>query len=232
LSTDSMSSPDPATRRGTASRSGVDRPLGSRARLTGGGRRVPYLVAGVLLVAASAAGVLITVTQVGQRSPVLVLARPLAVGQVLAAGDLRVASISVDPGVDVVRADQSQMVVGQSVGYSLPAGVVLSRAVLGAPQTPPVGQGVVAVAATPGQFPPQLTLGTTVSIIHHAGPGTGLSAVPALGGLWTAVVCGIAPTASDQVTVISLQLPGEAARQVAAIPSGQLSIVAEAAGGR
>jgi hypothetical protein len=38
--------------------------------------------------------------------------------------------------------------------------------------------------------------------------------------------------ASDQVTVISLMLPAPDARQVAAIPSGQLSIVAEAAGGR
>jgi hypothetical protein len=208
----------------------MDRAPGSRARLTGSGRRVPYLVAGVLLVVAGVAGVLITLVQVGQRSPVLVLARPLVVGQVLAAGDLRVVSMSADPGVDVVTADQARLVVGQPVGYSLPAGVVLSRAVLGAPRIPPVGQGVVAVAAAPGQFPPQLAPGTTVSIIHNA--RTGLPALPVLGGPWTAVVCGIAPMASDQVTVISLMLPTQDARQVAAIPSGQLSIVAEAAGGR
>jgi hypothetical protein len=225
-----MSSPDPAVGRGSVSLSWVDRTPGSRARSASGGRRVPYLVAGVLLVVAGAAGVLITVVQVGQRSPVLVLARSVVVGQVLAAGDLRAVSMSADPGVDVVTADQSQMVVGQPVSYSLPAGVVLPRAVLGAPRTPPVGQGVVAVAAAPGQFPPQLVPGTTVSIIYNA--RTGLSAVPVLGGPWSAVVCGIAPTVSDQVTVISLQLPAEAARQVAAIPSGQLSIVAEAAGGR
>ncbi|MGH3825878.1 MAG: hypothetical protein ACRDQX_01690 [Pseudonocardiaceae bacterium] len=191
---------------------------------------MPYLVAGVLLVVAGAAGVLITVAQVGQRSPVLVLARPVVVGHVLAAGDLRAVSMSTEPGVDVVTADQARTVVGQPVGYSLPAGVVLPRAVLGAPRTPPAGQGVVAVAAAPGQFPPQLAPGTTVSIIHNA--PTGLSAVPVMGGPWTAVVCGIAPMVSDQVTVISLQLPAQDARQVATIPSGQLSIVAEAAGGR
>jgi hypothetical protein len=230
LSTDSMSSPDPVTRRGSVSRSRVDRTPGSRARLTGSGRRVPYLAAGVLLVVAGVAGVLITLVQVGQRSPVLVLARPLVVGQLLATGDLRVVSMSADPDVDVVTADQSRMVVGQPVSYSLPAGVVLSRTVLGAPQTPPAGQGVVAVAAAPGQFPPQLAPGTTVSIIYNA--RTGLSAIPVMGGPWSAVVCGITPMVSDQVTVISLQLPAEAARQVAAIPSGQLSIVAEATGGQ
>lgn len=225
-----MSSPDPTVRRGSVSRSWADRAPGSRARLAWGGRRVPYLVAGVLLMVASVAGVLITLARVGQRSPVLVLARPVVVGQVLAAGDLRVVSMSTDPGVDVVRADQARTVLGQPVGYSLPAGAVLLRVVLGAPRIPPAGQGVVAVAAAPGQFPPQLAPGTTVSIIHNA--PTGLSAVPVLGGPWQAVVCGIAPMVSEQVTVISLQLPVQDARQVATIPSGQLSIVAEAAGGR
>lgn len=188
---------------------------------------MPYLVAGVLLVVASTVGVLLTVMQVGKRSPVLVLARPVVVGQVLAVGDLRVASMSTDPGVDVVTVDQSRMVVGESVSYSLPAGMVLSRAVLGAPRTPPAGQGVVAVAAAPGQFPPQLVPGTTVSIIYNARPG--LSAAPES---WRAVVCGIAPTVSGEGMVISLMLPAQDARQVAAVPSGQLSIVAEAAGGQ
>jgi hypothetical protein len=50
------------------------------------GRRVSYLVVGVLLVVAGAAGVLITVTQVGQRDSVLVLARSVVVGQVIGPG--------------------------------------------------------------------------------------------------------------------------------------------------
>lgn len=227
-STSSLS--DPAASWVPGVRSWVSRARGSGFRPPGG--RVSYLVVGVLLVVAGAAGVLITVGQVGQRSPVLVLARPVVVGQVLAAGDLRVVEVSADPGIDVVAADRTREVVGRPVGYSLPAGMVLSRGVLGAPQTPPSGQGVVALAAEPGQFPPQLTAGTTVSIIQNAGTSAGTSAEVMPGGLWTAVVTGIAPTTGDQVTVISLQLPAREARQVAAVPSGRLSIVTEAAGDR
>lgn len=230
MSATSMSLSDPAAGWVPGARSWVSRAQGCRAWPAGG--RVSYLVVGVLLVVAGAAGVLITVAQVRQRDPVLVLARPVVVGQVLAPGDLRAVEVSADPGVDVVVADRTREVVGRPVGYSLPAGTLLSRAVLGAPQTPPPGQGVAAVAAEPGQFPPQLTAGTTVSIIQNTGTGAGASTGSVSGGPWTAVVTGIAPTAGDQVAVISLQLPAQDARQVAAIPSGRLSIVTEAAGDR
>jgi hypothetical protein len=136
----------------------------------------------------------------------------------------------VDPGIDVVPAEQAGEVVGRPVSFSLPAGTVLSRAALGTPRTPPSGQGVVAVAAAPGHFPPHLTAGTTVSIVRNAdGGGSGESVA---GGPWSAVVTGIASAAGEQVTVISLQLPAGEARQVAAVPSGRLSIVTEASGVR
>lgn len=230
MPTTTTSSPDPAPGPPKALRSWVTRTpgIGSRVTAPGGKRRVPYLVTGVLLVVVCTAGVVVTVARVGERTPVLVLARPVVVGQVLAPGDLRQVSVSADPDTDVLPADQTRVVVGQPVAYSLPAGTLLSRAALGAPQIPPPGQAVVAVAVAPGQFPPELGAGTTVSVIRI--PGTG-STGPPPGGPWTAVVAAVTATASAQTTVISLQLPAQGARQVAAIPSGQLSIVAEPAGG-
>lgn len=229
MSTTTTSPPDPVPGPAAASRSWVRRAPGTGSRVTapGGRRRVPHLVAGVLLVVVCTAGVVVTVARVGERTPVLVLARPVVVGQVLAPGDLRQVSVSADPGTDVLPADQTRAVVGRPVAYSLPAGTLLSRAALGAPQVPPPGQAVVAVAVAPGQFPPELGAGTTVSVIRI--PSTG-STSPSPGAPWTAVVAAVT-TASTQTTVISLQLPAQGARQIAAIPSGQLSIVVEPAGG-
>ncbi len=231
--TTTVSPPDPAPGAPAASRGWVGRTPVSRSRVTGSGRRrVPYLVVGVLLVVVCTAGVVIMVAQVGGRTPVLALARPVGVGHVLAAGDLRQVNVSADPGTDVLPARQVRAVLGQPVAYALPAGTLLSRAALGAPQNPPAGQGVVAVAARPGQFPPELAPGTTVSIIHIPAAGsTSMVAGPIPGGPWTAMVSGVVGAAGDQTTVISLQLGAVGARQVAAIPTGQLSIVALPAGG-
>ncbi|HEU0089854.1 MAG TPA: SAF domain-containing protein [Pseudonocardiaceae bacterium] len=233
MSTATTSLPDPAPGSPSVSRAWLGRTPGTRNRFTGGGR-IPYLVVGVLLVVVCTAGVVLTIVQVSQRTPVLALARPVGVGQVLAAGDLRQVSVSMDASLDVLPASRVQAVLGKPVAYSLPAGTLLSAAAVGTPQDPPQGQGVVAVAAQPGQFPPELAPGTTVSIIVVQG-GTGnvgLAAGSIPGGPWTGVVAGVSPMAGDQITVVSLQLPAPAARQIAAIPAGQLSIVAESAGGR
>ncbi len=221
------------------SRSWAGRKPGEPSRIAGGNgrrRRVPYLVLGVLLVVVCAAGAVITVLQVGQREPMLSLARPVSVGHVLTPQDLRQVPLSADSGTDVIPANQAQSVVGQPVAFSLPAGTLLSRSALGQPQVPPPGQGVVAVAVKPGQFPPDVAAGTTVSVIVVPGngtsTGTGSASSTASGGPWSAVVTSVSPQGSDQSTVVSLQLPTASARQVAAIPSGQLSLVAVPAGGQ
>ncbi|GGM81197.1 hypothetical protein GCM10012275_59820 [Longimycelium tulufanense] len=181
-----------------------------------------------------AAGSVITVLQVGDREPMLTLARPVTVGHVLTPQDLRQVPLSADTGTDVVPARQASSVLGQPVAYSLPAGTLLSRSVLGRPQVPPPGQGVVAMAVKAGQAPPDIAPGTTVSVIVTPGSGASSSAgsaPSASSGPWQAAVVGVAPQTNDQSSVVSLQMPTDSARQVAAIPSGQLSLVAVPAGG-
>lgn len=204
------------------------------ARGTGRRRRVPYLVLGVLLVVICVAGAVITVLQAGNREPMLSLARPVNVGDVLTPQDLRQIPLSSDSGADLVPASQAATVLGRPIAYSLPAGTLLPRSALGRPQVPPTGQAIVAVAAKPGQFPPQLAPGTTVSVIVVPGSGSSTSSPqsPASGGPWSAVVTSVGAPSSDQSTVVSLQLPVTSARQVAAVPPGQLSLVAVPAGGQ
>jgi hypothetical protein len=176
--------------------------------------------------------VVVAMMQVGHRVAMLALARPVTVGHVLIEQDLRQVPLSEDSGVGLIPASQAASAVGQPVAYALPAGTLLSRADFGAPQVPPPGQAVVAVAVKPGQFPPALAAGTTVSVIVVAGNNTGLAQPVAPGGSWTAVVTDVTTPANDQSTVVALVLPTASARQVAAIPSGQLSLMALSPGGQ
>jgi len=135
--------------------------------LTGGPRRrrrVPYLLLGVVLVVGCAVAGLVADARVGSREPVLVLARPVTVGHVLAAEDVREVRISAD-GVDTLGAGDRDSVLGKPVAYSLPAGTVLSRAAVGAAQVPPPGEAIAAVALKAGQFPTGLSPGSRVTVV-------------------------------------------------------------------
>lgn len=199
---------------------------GSRA--VGGRARVPYLVLGALLVLGCTAAVVGIVMTVGGRSPAWVLARPVIAGHLLAAADVRSVAVRADPGLDLLPGEDSA-VVGRPVAYSLPAGVVLTRGVLGPARVPPPGLSVVAVAADPGRYPPELGVGSSVLLVPVADSTTSNS--PAvLDGPWPGVVVGLVRPGADQAAVISVQMPAAAARQVAAIPSGQLSVVTETGG--
>lgn len=203
----------------------------SPSRMSGGGRRrrVPYLLLGVLLVVACAAGGVLTGMQLGDRENVLALARPVPVGQVLTAQDLKQVSVAADSGLDVLPASAASTVVGQPISYSLPAGSLVTRSVLGAPQTPAVGKAIAAVGLKPGQFPPDLTSGTRVAVLVTPEQSTTANERTSA---WTAVVTGIASGETEQVTVVSLQLSDPDARELASAPAGQLSLVVIAGGGR
>lgn len=183
------------------------------------------------MVVVCAAGAVLTVMQVGHRVPVLVLAGPVSVGQVLTAQDLRQVLLSADIDTGVIPASQEQSVLGQAVSFSLPGGSLLSRGDLGQPHVPAAGQAVVAVGVKPGQFPPDLAAGMTVSVIVVPSSGTGTSPV-ASGGPWSAVVTGVSAQTNDDSTVVSLQLPIASARHIAAMPTGQLSLMVVPAGGQ
>ena len=203
------------------------------SRLSGGGRRrsVPYLLLGVLLVVVCAAGGVFAGMQLGDRESVIALARPVAVGQVLTAQDLKQVSIAADSGMDVLPASTASTVVGQPVAFSLPAGALVTRSVLGAPQIPAQGKAIAAVGLKPGQFPPDLSPGTTVAVLTTPGQGTTTGTTGAgQTSSWTAVVTGVATRETEQITVVSLQLSESDARALASAPAGQLSLVAIAGG--
>lgn len=193
-------------------------------------RSVPHLVVGVVLVTSCAAGGVWWSVLAGERVPALALARPVALGTVLAAGDLREVRVAVDGAVDVVPAQDASSVVGQRLTVSLPAGVLLPRRALGTPSGPPAGRAVAALALEPGQAPTDLGTGTTVLVVLTTDPNTaaaGAVAVAPMGG-WRGLVTNITDITSGpsgQGRVVSIELGVDDARHVAAAPVGRLSLV-------
>ncbi|ONH51377.1 flagellar biosynthesis protein FlgA [Frankia sp. CcI49] len=223
-----VTTPSSAPRTAGAERGARHAGAAPAARLTGGPRRrrrLPYLLLGVVLVIGCAAAGLLAGARVGSREPVLVLARPVAVGHVLAAADVREARISTD-GLDTIPAGSKDTVLGRPVAYSLPAGTVLSRAAVGAAQVPPRGEAIAAVALKAGQFPTGLSAGSRVAVV--VAPAT--SAVSTTGSSeaarsWPATVVAVVAADTDQTTVVSLQLAEADARALAAAPTGQIGVV-------
>jgi hypothetical protein len=199
-------------------------------------RSIPHLLLGALLVLVCATGFLVIWLTSGNRQPVLVLARGVPVGHVLSTHDLRQVNVAVDPGVSVVDANQAASVVGKTMSTSLPAGSLLTPEAIGPLLLPAPGQAIAALALKAGQFPPEISPGSPVWVVFVPGQVGAASPSPRsvdASGVWPAVVTGVSTPATEQTTVVSVELGEAAARQVAAVPSGQLSLVMLAtAGGR
>jgi Flp pilus assembly protein CpaB len=203
---------------------------GARPSRSARRRSAPHLVLGVLLVVGCAVAFLVVVTNSGGRQSVLATARPVGVGQVLAAQDLRQVDIPVDVEVRAVAATRATDLVGRPVTSSLPAGALLTPEAVGGANVPPPGQAIVALALDPGRVPPEASSGDRVSVVvvpDRNDPGVG-AVVPRS---WSAVVTSVDRSDARQQTVVSVQLAETPAREVAATPAGRLALVLVSASG-
>lgn len=197
-------------------------------------RSIPHLLLGALLVLACATGFVVIWLTSGNRQSVLALARGVAVGHMLSTQDLQQVNVAVDPGVSVVDADQTASVVGKTMSTSLPAGSLLTPDAITASLLPGPGQAIAALALKTGQFPPEISPGSHVLVVFVPAQAGVASTSPRSGDApweWPAVVTGVSAPANEQTTVVSVELGESAARQVAAVPSGQLSVVLLATAG-
>lgn len=159
------------------------------------------------------------------------LARSVTVGQVLSDEDLREVSVSIDSGLTFIPVRSRAAVEGQLVAYSLPAGTPLTEDLMGEADIPPTGQAVAAVGLKAGQFPPGVQPGNHVVVVVAPGNGSANStASPS--SAWDASVTDVRNNGTDQITVISLQMAQGDARQLAAAPTGQISVVMVHGGGK
>ena len=217
---------------------GAARPGGERTSAGRRRRQLPLVVVGVLLVVGCALAFADASVRLGHGEEVLVVAQPVAAGQVLAAGDLRAVRISVPGGVASVPAGEEQAVVGQPVAVPLVAGSVLTRAEVGAGAGVGAGSDVVAVALKSGAYPPDLAPGDKVQVVpvasaSGASPATGSAASTGQGPLPGTVLAVQGPSAtSGSPAVVSLEVARSDAAAVASLAAaGEVALVQEGIGG-
>lgn len=209
----------------------------SRTAAPAGRRSVPHLLLGVLLVLACAVGALALTLQLGGNRPVLATARAVTVGQILTAADVRQVSLPADSDIRAVDADTAAGLIGRPVAVSLPAGALLTPGSIGGAAAPPPGQAIVAIALDPGRLPLEVAPGDRVSVVAAPAPANGVTGTDATGNgravpqSWPGVVASVEPSDTGQLTVVSVQLPEGPAREIAAVPPGQLAVVLTAPGG-
>jgi hypothetical protein len=213
-----------------------EQPRPGRARGVGRHRQLPLVVIGVLLVLGCALAFTDASLHLGSREEVLVVAQPVAAGQVVTGADLRAARVSTGSGLDVVLSGQEATVVGRRAAVALMAGSLLTASEVGS--SAPVGSGfdVVAVGLKAGAYPPDLAAGDRVQIVpvsSTSSGGTGAASVSS-GSPVGATVLSIEAASSDSDTpaVFSLQVSRSDADEVASLAAaGQASLVEVGAGG-
>ena len=188
-------------------------------------RRVPHLLLGLMLVPACGVGAAVLAAELGDREHVLVLARPVGAGHLLAAQDLREIELAADSKVGAVSASAAATVVGQPLAFSLPEGALVTRSVLGSPQVPEQGEAIAAIGLKSGQFPPELSPGSSVAVLLG-------QAQEAATKSWNAVVLNVSGRENEQTTVVSLRVSESDGRALSSAPSGQLSLLVIAGGDR
>lgn len=145
-------------------------------------------------------------------------------GAVIAATDLEVTRVTVDPSVPVVPASELSGLVGKRAASDVAAGTLLSPAQVTDALPPGTGESVVGVAVATGQLPAEpLRPGDHVRLVQTpAAQGD----VPATQVTIDAEVQSVTPAADGQTTVVDLLVPESRAAEVAArAATGRVALV-------
>lgn len=182
------------------------------------------IVAGVLLLAASALAAVLVYGNLGQRRSVLVVARTVQAGAVIERSDLKTARVATDAGVETIDANSSARVIGRRAAVSLvPGSLLVSGAIAEGPSVP-AGSAVTGAVLKAGQYPIGLRPGEAVLVVltpeaTQATDRTASDPVPA-------TVVGIEEQ-RDGGIVVSLAVPSSAAPDLAvAGAQGRVTLVA------
>ncbi|MER7680313.1 SAF domain-containing protein [Streptomyces sp. NPDC096934] len=124
------------------------------------------------LIAAGGAGVAVLLLQVGHRTEVVTVVRDVQVGQVLTGQDLGKASISLDPAVHAVTADDLDQVVGKRAAVELRPGSLLAPSQVTKDSLVKAGEQLVPIGLKPEQIPATaLVPGQKVELVHVPAQG-------------------------------------------------------------
>lgn len=134
-------------------------------------RRVPWIALGVVLVIAGALTFGLVVQSAGNRTPVLVAARDIEAGQVIAAGDVRVVDAAIDGAAAVLPASRRGVLVGQTAATHIPTGSLLNGGQFTSGGRIAAGEVVLGALLGPGALPvADLRAGDRVTLLEAQDP--------------------------------------------------------------
>jgi hypothetical protein len=224
---DRLVPPPPAEPNGTAARA-ASTPDAPRAAAAPRRWRPSYLIIATLLVLLGGLIAMWGARSLVHRDSVLVVARPVAVGSRIAAGDLATAEITSDPHLAPIAAAQRDAVIGQVALVDLTAGSLLTRSQIGPGDGFTGDQQLVALPLKPGEFPVRgLAPGVRVVIVATPGTATGQQQQPISEAQIPATVAesGTADP-STGVTVVDVRVAAAAGPRLAQLAStGDLAVI-------
>jgi hypothetical protein len=186
-------------------------------------RRNPlYIMAGAFLVVLLALTFMWLQLRADQAEAVLLVARPVAAGQVITSTDVTVVSVVPDPALRYVPESHAATVVGRTAAVPLVAGALLSPDHVGPAAWPGNGEAVVALPFKLGRIPTGVTAGARVRVL----PIPAVVGEPAVGtpeGVTATVVAVESDVDSSGTVVVSLLL--RAADAAVAATAGESTLV-------
>lgn len=195
--------------------------------------RLPWVAAGVVLVAGAAVAAAVLVGDLAGRDAVLGLARPVERGEVLAAEDVTTVAVALDGQVPALPASAADQVVGRRVVAALPAGALVTPELLAGDVAVAADERVVGVALDAGEYPVSgLRPGDVVTVVAaYPGDGDGPGAAQVL--VDAATVFAVEPVTEGLAQLlVSVTVPADRAAAVAgAAGADQVRMLLSGGGG-
>jgi Flp pilus assembly protein CpaB len=189
--------------------------------------QVPQLLIAVFVVAVSALVAVVLFSGAAAREPVLALAEPVERGQVISSGDLMVVFVASDDPITTLSSEAASGIVGLTAVADLEAGTILTGAHFVSRSVLDVGEGVVGLALSPGEYPTLLLApGDRVDVVVTDGGSSVSDSTSTRVVVRSAEVFDVAELGTQGDRFISLRVPATAAAEVAgAAGAGQVRLV-------
>jgi Flp pilus assembly protein CpaB len=168
-------------------------------------------------------------TSAGSKTPVVIATRDIPVGHVISRADL--STVEVAGGVTAVAGDHLSSLIGQHAAVEILPNTLVQRAMVTSGSTLTAGEGLVGVAAAPGQIPSSgLNPGDKVEVLQlpqkGVTPSSGSSAPsPVLVPAATVYDVRVNPTSSGGMLLTLIVPSGDAFGVAQASNAAQIALV-------
>lgn len=185
--------------------------------------RLPELVVGIFVMGVFALGAVVWHLTAVDRTPALGLAVAVERGDTITASDVRVVYVDSDDPLAHLGEAQMNQIVGRVALVDLPAGTLLTTALVADPIALDAGEGVTGLSLEPGAYPAVgIAPGDRVNVVRAGDSGAGDASEAVIAR--NATVFAVQDLAGDRklVSIMSSEADAEA---IAAAAGGPLRLV-------